>query len=404
MREPFAVTTKWVLAGGDALTSPPPAVQAAYRQIDRQNRASTAHYIDWSSEEIEPLLHLVDQQRLEFDIEDSHANVRLAVARYLETTVTIASADPSIWKLSARLRAARQTGTLMYNPMAKKFITIWDDKAGLPLLCPDDAREEAMRVQRRYVPTLVDWRNNGKAVHKLVLTMPNYAAGSLREGMDTIFKRFRRLVLKSGRFPEIKGALVTLEAPLSEHRDWNVHLNVIVMCDGFLDYGKLRALWHWQVDAYRLRGSQEDVETALRELIKYPVQAMPSKSDGHARNGSRAPALTEWTAAEFIEWWDAHQRFRRTRTYGLLFGLDDPEPESLEGFVSIGFVCHDGTRLVRRLTLLDSIPGDKSSGTGALDRYRRAIERLHGPPDAAREGLQLAEQAIAAWEQIQNQS
>lgn len=403
MREPLAAISRWMVKASDVL-DPPADVRAAYRQVAREDEALGQHYIGWSPEEIEPLLHLIDQQRLEFDAEDQHANVRSAVARFIDCVVIPAAADPSIWKLPARLRQARQTGMMMYNPQLRKFITLWDDKAGIPLLCPDDAREEAMRVQRRYVPTLAAWRNDGKAVHKLVLTKPNYATGKLRAGLQEIFQDFKTKVLKSGRFPEIKGALCTLEAPLSEHRDWNVHLNVIVMCDGFLDYGKLRELWHWQVDAYRIRGTQEDVEGALRELIKYPVQAMPAKSAQHARGGSRAPALTEWTAAEFLEWWEAHQRFRRTRTYGLLFGIDDPEPESLDGFVSIGFVRHDGSRLVRTLTLLDSIPGDKSSGTSLLDRYRRAVEHLKGSPDEALQCLQLAKEAAHAWQQIENQT
>lgn len=403
MRDPCGVVSRWMTKGGGDILEPPPFVQAGLRQLDREDEAQADHLLLWSPDEAVPLLQLIDQKRLPFDEEDYHDNVRKSVARFIEREVLPHVADPRLEKVPMQLREARQKGLVMYRPSDRKFITIWDTKAGIPLLCPDDAREEAMRVQRRYVPTLAAWRNDGKALHKIVLTVPNFAPGKLHEGMRAIFKRFNKIILKSGRFPEIKGALVVLEAPLGETRDWNVHLNVILMCDGFLEYQKLRDLWLWTFNARRIRGdSVEDIEKELREIIKYPVQAMPSKSAEHAAGGSRAPALLDWTGGEFYEWWSAHQHFRRTRSYGLLYGLDKPEPESLEGFRAVGQVWHDGDRRRRSLTLLNSIPGDKSSGETWVERYRRAIQRLLGPPDEARACLELADQARAAWQELRN--
>lgn len=377
---------------------PPPYVRAGYRQLEREDEAEGQQWIDWSRDDLHRLLQVVDQQRLEFAEEDSHANVRLAVARYIESTVMPHCADPRLWQMPMRLREARQTGTIMYRRSDQHFVTIWDTKAGVPLLCPDDSREEGMRVARRYIPTIAAWRNNGKAVHKLVLNPPNIPRGELAQGMRALCKTFNEIFLKSGRFPEIKGALVALEAPLSVRGNWNVHLNVILLCDGFLDYKKVSSAWGHQFDAYRLRGDQTAIEAALREVIKYAAQAMPSKSAEHKRRGmSEAPALVEWPPDAFIEWWEAHQRFRRTRSYGLLFGLEKPEPESLDDFVSIGTVHHDGTKLVRRFALLDSIPGDKSTTPDHRERLRAHVRRLLGDPEEHRKALAVMQEAMNTW-------
>lgn len=399
MREPLSLISNWMLRTPDVLM-PPPDVRAAYRQVERENEARAQHWIDWDESDLDRFIDIVDQQRLEFAEEDTHANVRQAVAQYIERVVLPCDlcVDPAMDTIPSRLRAARQTGTMMYHPGEGRFITIWDEKAGLRLLCPDDAREESMRVSRRYVPSIADWRNNGKAVHKLVLNPPNIARGELRAGMRDLFKTFNRIFFKSGRFPEVKGALVTLEAPLSVSRSWNVHLNVILLCDGFLDYNKIVAAWGHQFDAYRLHGDREQIEAALREQIKYAAQAMPSKSDEHRRRGiSEAPAMLEWTAEEFLEWWGAHQRFRRTRSYGLLFGLKEPEPESLDGFVAVGAVSMDGTKRIRRLFLLDSIPGDKSSPEDRKSALKSYIRRLTGPPDRHKAALAIMHRALNPW-------
>lgn len=47
---------------------------------------------------------------------------------------------------------------------------------------------------------------------------------------------------------------------------------------------------------------------------------------GHDRGGDKgegqhyAPAMIDWPPERFLEWWEAHRRFRRTRSYGCLFG------------------------------------------------------------------------------------
>lgn len=44
--------------------------------------------------------------------------------------------------------------------------------------------------------------------------------------------------------------------------------------------------------------------------------------NGHGVPGcdGLAPAMIDWPPDRFLEWWEAHRRFRRTRSYGCLFG------------------------------------------------------------------------------------
>lgn len=43
---------------------------------------------------------------------------------------------------------------------------------------------------------------------------------------------------------------------------------------------------------------------------------------GGAGGARLAPAMIDWPPARFAEWWEAHRRYRRTRSYGCLFGED----------------------------------------------------------------------------------
>ena len=66
------------------------------------------------------------------------------------------------------------------------------------------------------------------------------------------------------------------------------------------------------------------------ELVKYATQPVPTKSaEKRVRRTSDAPAMTEWPAEQWIEWWRAQQRFRRTRSYGCLYALDETRWDDL---------------------------------------------------------------------------
>lgn len=367
------------------------------------------------------------QLKLALPAMDERARVRIEVADYIERVVWQVCTEHTIACLPERLRHARQNFSYGVRPRDGKTIIRWDVKAGLPLLCPDDAREEAMRLQRRLVPALMAELARGRSLHTAVLTIPNCAPGELHKTMRKLQRRFVALMRackrKNRPFPIIS-AVTIMESPLGWRRDWHPHLNVILVCDGFLDYGKLREWWHWDAHFSRLRGSETQLRAALREIVKYSVRSVPEKSyekaqvharakaDSRRNTGGRAhhsrggqvgaglaeaqardppshggelreeadrgiaPALTEWTALEFLEWWRAHRKFRRTRTYGGLYGLDDPEPEDMDGFIMCTAARFDGAHFVARTPLLESIPGDKSTTPDPVKRW----EKFFRPP------------------------
>jgi len=352
----------------------------------------TRSYAAWAPTALEA------QGQLELDLPGYHKNhlIRQRLADRIEQRVlTICSA---LWlhKYVDRLRRARWSGAYGYSLSKGKAVVFWDDKAGLSRLCPDDAREEAMRLQRRVLDPLEALQADGHALHYCVFTTPNAAPGGLRAEMVRIGRRFREIFKAKNKhgelmFPEVKGALCVLEAPLSGARDWNVHLNVILVVKGYLDYQKLQRWWHWNVEMRKLPVGHGVVRGALTELIKYAVAATVAKSaekaaaaelDAAGENDSHRrtppPPMLEWSGEELLEWLKAMRGFRRTRTYGCLFRLKKPKAEDLGQIVWLGRVDMATDRYRLSSTLLDSIPEDKFSGRDLRERYE-ALKRALAP-------------------------
>lgn len=324
---------------------------------------------------------LASQEQLELTL--TGYSVREAIRRALADRIErLPSCESWLAKYPTRLRTARQSGKVGIRLATGKRVFFWDHKAGLARLCPDDAREEAMRLRRRINPIHEALRASGHRFLYAVFTLPNSAAGELREGMDAAFARLRRLLsAKDGdgdaRFPQIKGAVAVLEAPLGRSRDWNVHLNVILPVKGFLDFGELRKQWHWNVEMRWIPDAPGAFQGAFAELIKYAVAATVAKSAEHAASGkSRAPPMLEWTDGELLEWLRAMKGFRRTRTYGALYGAPPLEKEDLGPILWIGTVSFSGDRYRCRLPLLGSIPEDKFTGLSATERWQALVRAL----------------------------
>jgi hypothetical protein len=326
-----------------------------------------------------------EQLSLELTGYSERAAVRAALAAKMEREVLPRAPEEWLHSYPERLRLARQSGQFGIRLDTGKPVVFWDAKAGLSRLCPDDAREEAMRLRRRVQPRVEELRASGHRMLYAVFTMPNTDAGELRDGMRAIIERFKASVLKAKDadgellFPEIKGALVVLEAPLGASRNWNVHLNVILVIAPkvFFDFGKLRQRWHWQVEMQWISDAPGAFEGAFAELIKYAVAATVAKSAEHAAKGrTPAPPMLEWTPDELLEWLRAMHGFRRTRAYGAMYGLDEPEAEDLGAVVWIGTVSLQGGRYRHRLALLDSIPEDKFAGLAPAERWRAMIQSL----------------------------
>jgi hypothetical protein len=215
-------------------------------------------------------------------------------------------------------------------------------------------------------------------VHHIVFTCPHAKPGNLARRMRGLFKRLPKVLRE---FRCVTGFVLVMEAPLSEARHWNVHINAVITTDGtFFDYEALRARWRWQLEGDRIRGGPDALRGAVNELLKYAVQSVPTKSaEKLSRHQTKAPAMTEWTAAEWLEWWQAHRKFRRTRSYGCMFKLGKPAPESTAGFVHIGWFATYRGRIFLRSALLDSIQGDNSAPP-IPPLTLEELEKCRGPP------------------------
>ena len=219
---------------------------------------------------------------------------------------------------------------------------IWDEVCGLGKICPDEGRKETQRVVKKYVPELRKFAQR-RPTHRLfyaVFTQPNFSLGSLKVGMDKIMLDLNERVLKAVegipeeertsrkatriRFPQIKGALTTLEAPLSEGLKWNVHVNAILMVDGRFDYKEICEAWGHNVEIRELKETDEQsLGQTIQEVLKYSVQLVTTKSASkRERHATNAPAFSEWTEQQTLEWWKAMKGFRRTRSYGEIYALE----------------------------------------------------------------------------------
>src|SRR5205807_7690159 len=109
------------------------------------------------------------------------ARIRLAVADTIEREVLPIATERWLERHPMRLRLARRTGSYAVNVKTGRLHPLWEQKAGLSRLCPDDAREEAQRFSRRVQPTLEEWVTRSRQ-HRLtyaVFTQPNSAPGKL---------------------------------------------------------------------------------------------------------------------------------------------------------------------------------------------------------------------------------
>lgn len=207
-------------------------------------------------------------------------------------------------------------------------VIAWDSKCGCSKLCPDEARHEAQRLYDRYAGVIEQHERDGGRVYKAWFTVPNAPPGELADGQRGIFRDFRNKIMRgvcNGRQKfGIDGALTILEAPLSEGREWNLHLNVIVLARGWLSYWKLRNAWGYGMEIRQHNNfSEKGLHALFNEMVKYSVRAVPEKSG--SKHSTKAPAFIDWTPAELLEWLAANHNFRRTRAYGCLHGIGKPE-------------------------------------------------------------------------------
>lgn len=279
--------------------------------------------------------------------------------------------------IAQALAACRTSGehgiTIDYKGDIAGRQVAWTSKCGLSKLCPDESRVEGRRIAERYLPATQAWVKAAppgvqRRVFYAVLTEPNYPVGGLHDGKRQSFARFVQMLerirhTKANRIRvgDIQGALVVQEDPLSALGTWNGHLNVIFLVEGQFSYEELRKDWGYNLEIkhipeYKLAG-------AFLEVCKYQAKAV---SMGEKKDGSTQPGMVEWAPELWLEWWRANTGFRRTRSYGVLFNIPEPEePIVLGRRVWLGRVQWGGSgyrveHYDSALAYVDLIQGDKS--------------------------------------------
>lgn len=295
------------------------------------------------------------RQELESDCtgRDARRDQEIKLADYIEKKISpdgaieyeqgekIKRDDPD--DIVAKLRSCRQKGTVGLKP-GGGHIVVYDEKCGYSKLCPDESREESQRLAESDIPAITSFLKSAP-VHTFqmaVFTLPNYPVGDLADGKKDTIKKFRKL-MQADCMAVVVGCRVLQEDPLSARGDWNVHLNVMLLINGFFDWKTVREKWGFNVHFESADGMREKTKNRLKkrgvdvtkmdnitvlthayqELVKYAGAPVSAKSAEKAFKGqSAAPAMTDWPADRWREWWTANKGFRRSRSYGLLY---DPE-------------------------------------------------------------------------------
>lgn len=238
--------------------------------------------------------------------------------------------------------ACRQKGPVGFNSDGEPIIA-WEEKCGLAKYCPDEARKDSKRIGEVCIPEIQAHATRGGRVYKAFLTLSNYPGDRLEEGCRHAFSRWSRKIWRpqskgQNKFG-ITGALLILEAPLGKQRDWNIHLNVILLTDRWLDFRAFQEAWGAGMKI-RQHNDYSDAGMAglFNELIKYATRALPEKS---ADDQHDAPAMCDWTGAELLEWDCAMHGLRRTRTYGKLYGLGKPDHDPSFPRTWLAYIHHE---------------------------------------------------------------
>jgi hypothetical protein len=158
-------------------------------------------------------------------------------------------------EVASDLRECRHEAQFGFDLGGQRVPIHFDRHCGHVRLCPDEAREETMRLAERYIPQILLWLK-GKRTRRLffvVFTVRTVPEGELLKQKHFMFHRLQSRVfdrpvysrlsdrkvvsrkLQKGElpdWPQIKGALVCQEDPLSKDYQWHVHQNAFLLVDG----------------------------------------------------------------------------------------------------------------------------------------------------------------------------
>lgn len=364
---------------------------------------------------------------IEFDLKDwgtafsRRREAEKKTAEYLRKIVEPSGLMGSAGMLADKLENCRNSGVLGMDVDHGKKIIKWESKCGQVKLCPDESRAEQKRLANRYQPAVEAWLDErpgrrkfryavfepvnipfGKLESKgqryLYFADDTKASGQRREnnpdyvqgGIDRAYLDLRNM-LRHKSMEAVKGAFTAMECPQgSTGNDWNVHINCLLLTEGHFDYKTIRDDYGNRIHFYSeeqmvqktqrhlLRRAEKSgvpmpdlsrrqvLMAAFREIIKYSAKQVPTQQDGEKTD---APAITEWRAEQFVEWWGAHKGFRRCRSYGVLNGIGKPDlvPLNVQWIGSMDW-CSDSMRYqiaISRRGSINSLKGDKSTTRNA---------------------------------------
>lgn len=309
-------------------------------------------------------------------------------------------------KIAEKMYNCRNSGVLGFDLNNGRKVVRWKDKCGLVKLCPDEARAEQKRLSRRYAPAVEFWldeKPTRRQFQYAVFEPANVAFGDLKEGIRAAYHELR-LMLRHESMQAVKGCFTALECPMSKDgKSWNVHINCMFLVDGHFDWKQIRAEYgqriHFKSTQAMIQATTKYLErraektgepvnmsrtqvllAAFREIIKYSSKHVSDKSEGGKTD---APAITDWPAEQFVEWYAAHRGLRRCRSYGVLYGIEEPEREPLciQWIGSMDYNSKNGYEFaINRRPSIISLQGDKSTGKNHKNSRQMRLSS-QPPPD-----------------------
>jgi hypothetical protein len=299
-----------------------------------------------------------DEAALRIEVDHAIAARMMAVAEHADTSLEDAMA---LGRMAQTALQCHASGVAGLKPDGN-LIVLHDHKCTCTTFCPWASREESKRLDEWYIDELMRLANE-KPTHRVfyvVFTMNNFEPGRLAHGQQRMYryikhwlrdrftpieanpdyirpeKRGKRLAKKHTRpfrkmkragapfkaWPNMKGMLCVMESPLSRARDWNIHVNAMIVTDGRFDFDFIRQTFGYNCFIREQDKHDKDkLRKSLRELIKYSAMHVEMKQRIKP-DDEHAPALIDYTAPELLEFYRAHKDFRRTRGFGLLHSIE----------------------------------------------------------------------------------
>ena len=305
--------------------------------------------------------HLVGQakEKLERDLPGANDRRRyeLKLADFIQHKVLplYGGLDRGLAELPAKLRACRDSGLVGLTPQGDVKHR-WPAKCNQSKLCAHEAREEGQRLAERYLqPVAAFLQDNPRAKLQYWVVSPlNVAPGGLHDAKRQLMKIHSRLNRRAVT-KAVVGSVVVQEDPVGRDGNWNVHLNVLALVDGHFDWAAYRRafmdeLEHDQIQIEFITEHEmkrRSIAKAERRAKKTGVAMLPINRHGvitdafvelvkyttkitgydHATPAAakkrEAPPMYAWSRSMWFEWYRSNQRFRRTRSYGVLYRVCD---------------------------------------------------------------------------------